>query len=178
MSNPPSFFKRLFMAPGVFFRTLFQAEFADSILNPAPKLAPPEPEKALPPPTRANTDSALQLLGQLQREGRLIDFLHEDVSEFSDEDIGAAARVVHAGCKKALEGCVSFASVRDEEEGSEVTLKSGFDPNEIELVGKVAGDPPFKGSLAHKGWKVTDVSLPKVTDGHDLSVIAKASIEL
>ena len=35
-------------------------------------------------------------------KGRLIDFLKEDMAAFSDAEIGAAARVVHAGCRKVF----------------------------------------------------------------------------
>ena len=44
--------------------------------------------------------SGLMLLSALQREGRFVDFIRQDVAGFSDEDIGAAARVVHGGCRK------------------------------------------------------------------------------
>lgn len=49
----------------------------------------------------ASTDSALQLLALLQKEARLIDFLQEEVSQFSDEEVGAAARVIHSGGQKS-----------------------------------------------------------------------------
>lgn len=123
-------------------------------------------------------DSALQLLALLQREGRLIDFLQQDMSAHGDADIGAAARVVHQGCCKALSEHVSITSVHEAEEGSRIAVEADFDRAAIRLTGNVVGEAPFNGTLAHRGWKVTSIELPQVVDGHDLSVIAPAEVEL
>lgn len=178
----PSFFARLFLAFAVFFRVLFDAAFAAGVLR-LKGGAPPEPapQPSAPPTPRlreAPVDSALQLLGLLQREGRLIDFLQEDVASYSDADIGAAARVVHDGVKKALITHVKLERVRGESEGTRVTLARGFSANEVRLVGNVVGDPPFSGTLNHAGWRVTQIELPKLSDGHDLKIIAPAEVEL
>lgn len=173
-----SFFRRLALA----WRTLLDAGFAVDVARleeggpPAP--AAPEPG---PPPTplkETSPDAALQLLGLLQQEGRLIDFLQEDVSGFSDAEIGAAARVVHEGCRKALNQHLNLEPVRDEQEGVRVTLQKGFDASAIRLTGNVVGQPPFNGTLAHRGWRATGVKLPKIADGHDASVLAPAEVEL
>lgn len=176
----PSFFARLFLAFAAFFRVLFDAAFAGGVArlksgdtpSPAPS-APPTPKLR-----EAPVDSALQLLGLLQREGRLIDFLQEDVASYTDADIGAAARVVHDGVKKALVTHVTLERVRGESEGSRITLARGFSASEVRLVGNVVGDPPFSGTLNHAGWRVTQIELPKLSDGHDLKIIAPAEVEL
>ena len=175
------------MAFGVFFRVIFDGSFAGGVKRlgsgeprPAPEPAP-EPEPAPPPrPTLVeNTpDAALQLLSILQREGRLLDFLQEDVSSYSDSDIGAAARVVHDDCKKALDEHVSLTPIRNEDEGSSVTLQPGFEANEVRLVGNVVGDAPFTGTLAHRGWRAERIDLPKLSEGHDVRVLAAAEVEL
>src|SRR4051812_2727040 len=72
----------------------------DTALNER-NVAASKPAKTEPPPERIHA-SGLVLLGALQREGRLIDFLGQDVAGFSDEEVGAAARVVHVGCSKVL----------------------------------------------------------------------------
>jgi hypothetical protein len=187
----PSFFARLFLAFAAFFRVLFDAAFAGGVARlkrgdtPRPQAsAPPDlaraPEGALRPPKlrEVPVDSALQLLGLLQREGRLIDFLQEDVASYSDADIGAAARVVHDGVKKALGTHVTLERVRGESEGSRITLARGFSASEVRLVGNVVGEPPFSGTLNHAGWRVTQIELPKLSDGHDLKIIAPAEVEL
>jgi hypothetical protein len=123
-------------------------------------------------------NAALHLLGLLQQEGRFIDFLQEDVAAYSDAEVGAATRIVHEGCKKALHQHFTLEAVRSEPEGTRVTLSQGFDASAVRLTGNVVGQPPFTGNLAHKGWRVTEVRLPKVAAGHDLSVIAPAEVEL
>lgn len=121
---------------------------------------------------------ALQILAILQREGRFIDFLQEDVSAAGDADVGAAARVVHEGCKRALERYLSIEPVRGEPEGSRVTLQPGFDAARNQVTGNVVGEPPFTGELVHPGWRVTALTLPTTTAGHDASILAPAEIEL
>ncbi len=133
----------------------------------------------LPVQLRESTpDAALQLLALLQQEARLIDFTREDLTGFSDADVGAAARVVHEGSKKALDSYFSFAAIRSEDEDTRVTLPQGFNAAEVRLTGNVVGEAPFTGTLIHKGWKVTDVKLPKLAEGHDTSLVAPAEVEL
>ncbi|HEY6077263.1 MAG TPA: DUF2760 domain-containing protein, partial [Polyangiaceae bacterium] len=67
---------------------------------PSPSVAPPQAPPPAPPPAPAT--GALQLLSLLQREGRFVDFVEQEVTAFSDADIGAAARLVHEGCRRAL----------------------------------------------------------------------------
>ena len=122
--------------------------------------------------------AALQLLGLLQREARFMDFVQEDVAGYADADIGAAARVVHEGCRKVLHQHFSVASVRPEAEGSRVTLAAGFDAAAVRLTGHVVGQAPFTGTLGHRGWQVTDVKLPQLTDPQAARIIAQAEVEL
>jgi len=126
----------------------------------------------------ATPDAALQLLSLLQKEARFIDFIKEDVSAFSDTDIGAAARVVHQGCVKVLNEHFTLAPVSQDQEGSRVTLNKGFDAASFRLTGNIVGDAPFSGMLVHKGWQVTDLRLPKLTEGHNAKIIAAAEVEL
>jgi len=130
-------------------------------------------EKAGPPPT----DAALQLLALLQREGRFVDFLEEDVASFGDADIGAAARVVHSGCRKALREHVKLEPVRSEDEGAKVTLAEAS-PNEVKLTGNVQGKGPHTGVLRHRGWRAVTVQLPTAVAGHDARIVAQAEVEL
>jgi len=185
----PSFFARIAIAFGAFFRALGNAEFAagaralargETLALPA-EVEPepePEPEPEKPRIERAPTASALQLLALFQREGRFVDFLLEEVADFSDAEIGAAARVVHDGCRKALDEHVDLESIRAEDEGTKVTLEKGFDAQAIRLTGKVVGDPPFTGTLEHAGWRATRIELPALTEEHDVHVIAAAEVEL
>lgn len=178
MSEPrPTLLQRLSLVTVTLWRILVDPAFAARI---ADLDAAPPPTPALEPPRlkEAEPDAALQVLGLLQQEGRFIDFLEEDVAAYADAEVGAAARVVHEGCKKALDRHFTIEAVRTEEEGSRVTLQEGFDSSHVRLTGNVVGQPPFTGSLTHKGWHVVESRLPKVAAGHDLAVIAPAEVEL
>jgi hypothetical protein len=121
---------------------------------------------------------ALHMLSLLQRDGRLVDFLQEDIAGAGDADVGAAARVVHSGCRKALQQYVTLEPVRAEGEGAGVTVERGFDPNQIRLSGNVRGEPPFQGKLAHAGWRAKDVKLPERPPSVDARVVAPAEVEI
>ena len=126
---------------------------------------------------QARDDGALGLLAWLQREGRLIDFLQQEIEGHEDEDVGAAARAIHEGCRRVLGDALALKRIRDEGEGSEITIHEGFDPVEVQLSGKVQGDPPFTGTLVHTGWRASKVSIP-VSETVDTSVLAPAEVEL
>ena len=189
-SAGPGFFARFFLAFSFFFRFIFNREFAGAVMrigkseSPAVTVQEPavtaKPESQATPPTLKETppDSALQLLGLLQQEGRFIDFIEEEVTQFSDADIGAAVRVVHDGCRRALRDHMITEPVRSEQEGARITLPAGFDASAIRVTGNVTGKPPFNGTLIHRGWRVKKVTLPKLTEGHDVKVLAPAEIEL
>jgi hypothetical protein len=123
-------------------------------------------------------DAALQLLGLLQKEARFIDFIKEDITSYSDADIGVAARVVHEGCNKALNEHFTLAPIRSEQEGGKITLPQGFDASSVRLTGNIVGSAPFTGTLIHKGWQVTNIRLPKLTQGHNANILAAAEVEL
>ena len=123
-------------------------------------------------------DGALALLALLQREGRLVDFLREPLGGFSDADIGAAARDVHRGCAKVLDQHLSLEPVMPGAEEAKVAVPKGFDPAEIRLIGEAKGEPPFRGTLRHHGWRVVDAKLPALAEGVDRMVIAPAEVEL
>jgi hypothetical protein len=154
-------------------------------MKPPAKAAEPAPAKAAEPapakpvePAKPDVTAALQLLSLFQREGRFVDFLEQDVAGFSDADVGAAARVVHEGCRKTLRQHAKIAAVRAEDEGAPVTIEGGYDAHEVKLIGNVSGKPPYKGVLRHRGWRVRDLVVPTPTKAHDATVIAPAEVEL
>ncbi len=170
---------------GLAFRVLFDGQLAARLVEPE---AATEPERVLPAPAAAapvasivvaeepSSAAALQLLALLQREGRFVDFIQQDVATFPDADIGAAARVVHEGCRRALQAHARVASVRSEAEGASLTLEQAS--ADVKLVGNVGGSAPFRGVLRHRGWRVEGLSLPKRVGAQDLEVVAPAELEL
>ena len=126
---------------------------------------------------QARDDGALALLAWLQREGRLIDFLRESIDDYEDEQIGAAVRAIHSGCRKVLDEALKLEPVLAGDENEPVEVPKGFDPVAISLSGNVKGDPPFKGTLMHHGWRTETVSVP-VPETVDPRVLAPAEVEL
>ena len=117
------------------------------------------------------------LLGLLQEQGRLVDFLEEDLAPYPDDQIGGAVRAIHEGCRKALHAQFALEPVLRGAEGEDVTVDAGFDAAEVRLTGNVAGAPPFRGVLRHGGWRATSASLPE-RQGLDPRVIAPAEVEI
>ena len=180
----PSFFGRISLAVGTFFNILSDVEFAGRVQRvrqgpgvPQSKAAE-APKAATRPLKEAAPEAALQLLGLLQRDARFVDFIEEDVTAYSDADIGAAARLVHDGCRKVLHEHFIMQPVREEAEGSRIMLNEGFDAAAIRLTGNVVGEPPFRGTISHRGWRVVEVRLPKLAESHDAAVVAPAEVEL
>ena len=180
---------RFVLAFVCFFRILFGKTLPLDAAKLLP--APPEPEKPAPKPepvkeperpkasvAQQHRDGALALLALMQREGRLVDFLRESLDSFSDADIGAAARDVHRGCRKVLEQHLSLEPVMPGAEEEKVSVPKGFDPAEVRLIGEAKGEPPYRGTLRHHGWRVVDAKLPSLADGIDRTVIAPAEVEL
>jgi Domain of unknown function (DUF2760) len=131
--------------------------------------------------TRMNQEAqggALHVLSLFQREGRLVDFLKEDLTAYEDAQIGAAVRSIHEGCRKALDKHFGPQPLLDSDEGDEISIPPGFDPHAIRLTGNVSGEPPFKGVLQHKGWRAARVELPSLSGSQDPTIIAQAEVEI
>ena len=140
----------------------------------APTKPPPAPAAAGP----SAREGALGMLALLQREGRLLDFCEEELAGYPDATVGAAARTVHAGCRKVLQQYIGVKPVRSETEGDEVGVPVGFDATSLRLTGNVVGNPPFNGTLRHHGWWAADVKLPEAVRGEAANVLAPAEVEL
>lgn len=135
--------------------------------SPAAEFAPPSPQ------------AAVQMLSLFQREGRLIDFLQEDLGAYEDAQIGAAVRNIHQGCRDALRQHVELKPVYEQAEGVAVTVEPGFDTRAVRLTGNVTGNPPFTGILRHRGWRICRMELPKAAAGaKDNMIVAPAEIEI
>lgn len=174
-------FKRLWLALSSFFRIIANREYAANVMR--LDATPPGPassvaEAAAPVRVERDLRPALQLLSVLQREGRLVDFVQQDILQFSDADVGAAARVVHDGCFRALQQVAQFLPIRDDIEGHVVTVAAGFDATSLVLTGNVSGAAPFHGTLRHRGWRARGFRLPEIIGDDDCTVIAPAEVEL
>ena len=144
----------------------------------------PREEPSKPEPTSAIKGSAdaevITFLSRLHEKGRLIDFLMDDISTHDDAAIGAAARVVHQGCKAVVDEHLTVEPIDTTAEGSPVSIPEGYDAGMYRLTGNLSGNAPFKGTLVHKGWKVTSTKLPKViaSSSGELPALAPAHVEV
>ena len=186
-----AFGKRLSSAFRSFFGILGSGTIPDDVARDfvaAPRLRPhatpsvPEDdvERSAPPHAAPpdQGDRAVQILALLQRDGRLVDFLTEDVTTYTDAQIGAAARSVHESCRRVLDHYLKIEPIVTSDEGRPVTLEGIFDPAEIKLVGNVREGVPVRGVLQHKGWRVAALDLPPMPAGAARRVLAQAEVEI
>ncbi len=183
------FWERVAIAFRCFFSILFHGEIPNDIVRqrvtptdqvppvPAAQASVSRPKEMERPAPEA-FDRAVQMLALLQRDGRLIDFLTENISPYPDAQLGAAVRTIHEACRKVLDNYVKLEPILNSEEGQPVTVQGGFDPAAIKLLGNVRGEPPIRGVLRHKGWHVKEVNLPPLPQGSGRMVIAPAEVEL
>lgn len=161
-----SFFSRIQIA----FKMMFSRAYAERVLH--------VEAQAKPQLVSSNTDGAQQLLALLQKEARLIDFTNEDIINYDDAQIGAAARVVHQGLQKAFKDHIQFEPLAPDSSAEMFNVPADFDPQHYRLTGNVPAQGPYKGYLVHPGWKVSAIQLPQTIENYDYSIIAPAEVEL
>ena len=142
--------------------------------SPASTAAPAQP--VAPPPDRG--EAALRMLALMQQEGRLVDFLEEDLTSYSDTQIGSAVRTIHGGCRAVLKERLELAPILPGAEGATVTVERGFDPAAVRVTGNVRGEPPYQGVLRHPGWRAAAFRLPATTGDRDHTILAPAEVEI
>ena len=179
------FWERVTIAFQCFFSILFHGDIPNEIMQ--KRVKPAGPASQMPAAARPREmerpapeafDRAVQMLALLQRDGRLVDFLAEDISPYPDAQLGAAVRTIHEACRKVLDHYVKLEPILNSEEDQPVTVQRGFDPAAIKLIGNVAGEPPVRGVLRHRGWRVKEVNLPSLPQAASRMVVAPAEVEL
>ncbi|KAA5545430.1 DUF2760 domain-containing protein [Roseiconus nitratireducens] len=120
-------------------------------------------------------DSAVTLLATLQRESRLVDLIHEDLEQYSDAQVGAAARPCLQQCAGVLKRLLGLAPLLDASEGQTVDVPSDASPTRYQWIGEGTA---ASGKLVHHGWQANKLELPKWTgDVDDVNVIAPAQVQ-
>ncbi|HUI81936.1 MAG TPA: DUF2760 domain-containing protein [Bryobacteraceae bacterium] len=175
---------RILLAFRSFFNILFQGQLSESVqsglgLSKRVPAAVSDLKTSTPPraPTVKTSDGALQILAILQRDARLLDFLMEDLTAYSDDQVGAAVREMHDQCRDSLARYVKLQPVIDGVEGT-FTQALSKDPNVVKFVGNVPATPPAGGTLRHKGWHAATIDLPPLAAGQDASILAPAELEV
>jgi hypothetical protein len=158
-----------------FFTLLFKGRLPDDVLN---HFRPPAGAAAPPVEREDAGDRAVQLLAILQRDGRLVDFLQEELSGYGDAQIGAAVRDVHASCRAALGRYVTLEPVLTEAEGDRVRTDRETDPARLKIVGTVSASAAREGIVRHRGWRAVQVSLPPLPAASARQIVAPAEVEV
>jgi hypothetical protein len=170
--------KRWKYAFRTFFSLIFHGRIAADILAAfASAAAAPATVPQAPAAPAETPDRAVQLLGLLQRDGRLVDFLMEDLTAYDDGQVGAAVRDVHAGCRQSLGRYVTLEPVVPDDEGRAITIEPGTDPARVKVVGNVAGPPPYRGVIRHRGWNAARIELPPLPVA-GRTIVAPAEVEV
>jgi hypothetical protein len=142
------------------------------------QVATPAPIQPPVPAAHQAEAEIVAFFGLLQEKGRLVDFLMEDITPYEDAEVGAAARVIHQGGRQVLQEYFQITPISEAAEGTQVTVPAGYATDQFRLVGKLTGEPPFTGTLLHKGWKTEFVKLPRIVNPERLPSIAPAEVEL
>lgn len=166
---------RLKLAFATFFTIIFQGRLPEALQG----ARGAEPAASASPPSVADqSDRAIQMLALLQRDGRLIDFLMEDLATYSDSQIGAAVRDVHTGCRGVLTRYVVLEPILPGKEGEQTSVTQDVDPAAVRLLGNVTGRPPFAGTLLHRGWRATKIELPPLGAPAGRRIVAPSEVEV
>lgn len=177
---------RLILAFRAFFAALFSAQTATGIRaaleakpTTEPKPVEPKAKPKQPDPPKPTRSEAVALLALLQREARFVDIVQEPLADYTDAQIGAAARDVLRDCKTTLDRVFSLQPIAAESEGATIQTPAEFDPAVYKLSGNVQGQPPFEGKLVHNGWRAEKCDLPQWSGGEAAAnVIAPVELEL
>lgn len=177
---------RIFVAIRAFFAALFSRQVAEAfaaiLAGKEPErqaeqqpvtAAPPEPDK----PKQTARNDAVTLLAALQREARFVDIVKEPLNDYSDAQIGAAARDVLRDCATVLDRLFGLHPIAEQEDGTHVETPPKFDSGRYRLTGNVAGEPPFSGTLVHHGWEAARCELP-TWSGSDEAALVVAPVEV
>ncbi len=177
---------RLLIAIRAFFAILFNARLAAQVQQllsgstpaavPAAPASKPEPIAPKAPPKPARSE-ALTLLATLQHEARFVDLVQEPLDQYSDAQIGAAARDVIRNCGKVLQRIFDLQPLEQAAEGATIEVPAGYDPQRIRLTGNVSAALPLRGRLVHHGWRAATSQLP-IWSGGPAAVDVVAAIEV
>lgn len=120
----------------------------------------------------------LRLLGLLQRDASLVDFLMEDITGVEDAPIAAAVRDIQPKARLALKKYLELGPCLDQTEGTQVEVPAGYHPSQYRISGNVPPHAPYRGELRHRGWKANKVAIPPLALGEDGLILAPAEVEV
>jgi hypothetical protein len=106
----------------------------------------------------------------------LVDLICEPLDEFSDAQIGAAAREVLKESRVALDRLFAIKPLAEQAEGQPTEVNSSLSPSRVRLIGKAAG---ASGVIVHRGWQATKCEIPIWRgDSSDSLILAPTEVEI
>ncbi len=153
------------------------AKIDDVLAGKSPETVKQEPPRLESPPPAAEPrrSDAITLLSALQRESRLIDLVFEDLTQYADAQVGAAARPCLQQCQKTLQRMLDLKPLVDASEGEMIDVGDSPSPTRYQRVGD--GQSP-SAKLVHHGWRSASVNLPQWTGSDtDADIVAPAQVE-
>jgi hypothetical protein len=179
------------MAVGTAFRAFFAALFDRDVSERIRLVLEKGPESSVPaiaPPTAAAVkvdvpkpvsaeirSDAVTLLATLQREARFVDLVKEDLSRYSDAQIGIAARPCLQQCATTLDRLLGLRPIETSADGQTIQVPENALPSRYQWVGEGAGST---GKLLHHGWEASQVQLPQWTGANaDAKVVAPVQVK-
>lgn len=177
---------RIGLAFRAFFKAMFDQQAAERMAlaldeDPTPALThqpkPEQPETApKPKPAAPAQNPAITLLATLQRDARLIDLIHEDLDQYQDAQVGAAARPCLKQCRQSLDRMLKIEKLFDAAENESVPVEADASPARVRWVGETTSTSG-SAKLVHPGWKATTADLPQWSgEAGDANVIAPAQV--
>jgi hypothetical protein len=159
---------------GVPLQTALDSQPANRAQSPNRDSQKREPKPAQPQAPVRN--DAITLLATLQREARFVDIVQEPLGDYSDAQIGAAARDVLRDCATVLDRLFQLAPIVEGEEGSAIEIPTDADSARFRITGN-STESTMSAALVHHGWQAKRCELPKWSGSKD-SALVVSPVEL
>jgi len=127
-------------------------------------------------------NSAITLLATLQRDARLIDLIQEDLDQYQDAQVGAAARPCLKQCRQSLDRILRIEKLIDANENDTVNVPATASAGRYRWIGESSSTDAtsietIPAKLIHPGWQAVSVELPQWNgNADDAQIIAPAQV--
>ncbi|EMI57844.1 DUF2760 domain-containing protein [Rhodopirellula sallentina] len=180
---------RLGLALRAFWKALFDSAAAERMATALDGEGQPRLETAEAPPSESSKKTqpirklaptqnpAITLLATLQRDARLVDLIQEDLDQYQDAQVGAAARPCLKQCRQSLDRILKIEKLVDAKENESITVPADASAARYRWIGESSGTEETTGKVVHPGWQAVSIELPQWSgDEDDAKVIAPAQV--
>ncbi len=156
---------------------------ADARITPQPA-AGHEPAKKTPSPAPVETakpspaqSPAITLLATLQRDARLIDLIYENLDQYQDAQVGAAARPCLKQCRQSLDRILKIEKLVPAAENESVAVPADASVARYRWIGESPASETGVAKLVHPGWRAASIQLPQWSgQAEDANILAPAQV--